>query len=462
MLLTRARVLAWIAPPAVVGAVYLGCGGAESHPGAVAGAAGATTGGASGAGGAATSGASGKAAGGGGAGVGGSAGAQAFQWGPAETIGECAIRVLQNPGLTAFNWAPCPWTNDPACEEAIWREPVAEAQGNAWKGVTYQTNIDAKSPDGTLAVITDYPPRALLVSREGIVQAGVDYQGPNTCAVSTGRPIGQRLLFTAGAANDTPFPYHPCFLQGQSLACSSFKFACDAPAWNEATDTHWGWECSSAVYAMSVKDGSMQQVLSKQNPTMGPVYDLSTLTASRKHFFWKEYVEFEGHVARQVSYSDGVGPSKVLLPPGPGTQDDGEVHFTGTHLVWTRGYDFVDLGVYKKVELWMSPWDDDAPGVTPTKVMDWPAPSLGNGFSPVLENGWKDAAFGRIVFPTWGQKNSLTVLDLTTKATQAIEIPSSQELRKVMGLTSTHLWFLTYDYPGPPYLRHMVRWKVAP
>lgn len=114
----------------------------------------------------------------------------------------------------------------------------------------------------------------------------------------------------------------------------------------------------------------------------------------------------------------------------------------------------------------MSPWDDEAPGVTPTKVMDWIEEIPGTGhYSSLLDNGNRDVAFGRIVFPPADKQplgKNLRVLDLSTKATLDIQLPSSQELRKVMGLTSTHLWFLTYDYPGPPYLRHMVRWKVAP
>ncbi len=457
MLLKRGHA-AVVAALAVVGGAYFGCTGGESTPSS-------PTAGAAGAG----SGAGGKVGGMAGTGSkpqGGSAGAAGggpnLKWGAPVSVGSCSVRVLQNPEeARLFTWAPCSWTADPACEEAAWTPAFTGEDPSVWQGAYYQTNLESKVEGGNLVVTGRLPARAFLTNQEGFVKRGADFDMTDKCGPSTGRPLGDRMLFNTQAKDAPHSVEHPCFLDDGGLTCTTFDHLCDAPAWNEATDTHWGWECSSTIYAMSNKDGSQQKVLAQQNTTSGPVYDVDNLVASKKHLFWTEHVDFEGHVARRVSYTNGVDPPKVLLPPGPGWQDDGFVLFGGNRLVWTRGYDFVDLGVYKKVELWTSPWDDDNPGVTPTKVMDWLVPTtIQNTYSAVLASAGMQTTAGRLARAV--TSTSLEVLDLSTLQTKTLVLPSTQEFRKVLGLTSTHLWFLTYDYPGPPYLRHMIRWKVGP
>lgn len=139
---------------AVAGGTYFGCSGDDAASSAAGG--GGTTEGSSGAGASGMAGGAGKASTAGAAGTGGAA--TTLVWADTTPVGTCSTRILQDTGFPAFTWAPCPWGDDPACEEAVWQEPIQQLDAKGvWRGVEYQTDLESKVDGGMLAVSFNGP-----------------------------------------------------------------------------------------------------------------------------------------------------------------------------------------------------------------------------------------------------------------------------------------------------------------
>jgi hypothetical protein len=117
--------------------------------------------------------------------------------------------------------------------------------------------------------------------------------------------------------------------------------------------------------------------------------------------------------------------------------------FTGTHLTWLRGLGY-DGGMWKKIEIWASPYSWDAAGLAPQYVADWPFAFPGDV---------SRAAFGRLMQTAGidgGDMVSAHVWSIPDGEHRRVEIPAAAGLKvgQSTGLTKDDVVFTTKAAKG--------------
>jgi hypothetical protein len=139
--------------------------------------------------------------------------------------------------------------------------------------------------------------------------------------------------------------------------------------------------------------------------------------------------------------TDGLNVESLLLKDA--AADLMAPQFTGTHLTWLRGLGY-DGGMWKKIEIWASPYSWDAAGLAPQYVADWPFAFPGDV---------SRAAFGRLMQTSGidgGDMVSAHVWSIPDGEHRRVEIPAATGLKvgQSTGLTKDDVVFTTKAAKG--------------
>ncbi len=160
--------------------------------------------------------------------------------------------------------------------------------------------------------------------------------------------------------------------------------------------------------------------------------------------------------------SDGVKKAEPFFSLPVDAADDAPI-FTGTHLVWFRGFGLLGDS-FDKVEVWALKWGEQGAVGVPYKLFDHLKKSNAFGFAYITGGqGWavhaglKDKPADGSAAP-WFTR----LIHAESAKSTLLELPSGIELSFLGGVTRTHLWMMVEKKEGyyPP--RYLIRWKLPP
>jgi hypothetical protein len=386
------------------------------------------------------------------------------EWKELGTVRSVPIFQLMNPEKhQMFFWKPCDWTQDPACEQAVFEGGLAPP--SPYGGIVARVYDDGeKTRVATLVTRTEI---VSISNEEGEVSLAFT-NGGNGIPYSFGSPRLYKDLYAIPVykkespvpggilgkdADSSPFLFEPKFDEPYLWAVTAQSFALGPKRWA------W-WHGQAAMLSWDNETGPPAALFSKtkSNPDKSP-YSIRNVIAAGDHFVSVE-VFSEGQYLRSVPViSDGIQKASPFFPLLPNTTDDSPM-FDGANILWFRGTGYVSNLQSEKVELWAYKMGDK--NGQPYKVLDLPEPwTVFNDAFVAGGHGWvsfwtgtvkqEDGSFSPVI---------ARLVHVESKKQQVIELPGSIYRGAMCGISREHVWFTVDEETGYWPGRKFVRWKL--
>lgn len=354
---------------------------------------------------------------------------------------------------------PCFWTDDPACEEAIFGEleplqlyggvlAYVHDDGQTVRVASGVTRINTSAITDAEGQVLD----AFRVPSDAMSMNMLNLQGARYAlpVFKSKDPTPWGVLGEVGGVD--PVIFQPV-LPKPSLGSGAQGIA--------LSSTRWAWWVNqAAMVSFDAKVGNPLTIFSETKYEGSPSI-INGLTSAGDSFLSVEFRAYQDRVKPAILRSDRVQPGQLVLPWSD-EHDDATPMFAGSHLAWFRGYGFQQLNQYTKVELWASPWSPTAGATQPAKIMD-----INYGVNSrnltICGTGWGHVLFhdGADQKPNGGYEPMLLRVVNLAQPSQSfiITLPDNLWLTVAGGFSRTDAWF-SVDTPSyyPP--RHLIRWKL--
>jgi hypothetical protein len=364
----------------------------------------------------------------------------------------CPMDRLVNPSqVRAFTWTPC--AGVASCEQMVLL-PFLEGQ--------YPGGIVEEEAGKTrviLAAGTKQMRMVLFASDDGwLLDAYRAPSGPpKYCTPFAGALRGTHSGVMVGANFDKP----PGKLGGLVHALGDpsdpipfdvtlpFGFGPAGAANIPMAAGRWAWKSSpDRLLSVATADAADLRVVAQARAwdTTSSILAIDSIDTNGSTFMLgAPMVTKEGGVTSIIATTDGKNPPTPYIVSPDGSFYD-YAAYAGSHVAWLRGIDAQAVNVYKRVELWASPYDPDPSKLKPFKVDDWPFTSMGQ----LLGAAGRVAALAGAP-ADGGIANTTAVWDLSRKVQQIYTLPANHQVAPpYLGLTSTHLWVQASPAPNTP------------